>query len=155
MVDYIEIAKCHLFQGVPHEAVGPVQALCSSREYQAGDTIFAEGEQANDVFILGSGKVELSFTLPQHAKVTEVRITEVHPGEVFGWSALGVAQEWTARACAIHDSKVICLPGIELKKLMDADARLGYPVLNYMLHLVATRLRDTRHQLRWLLGAGN
>ena len=149
----IELADSELFKGVPPEAFAPVKGLCKTREYNLGEAIFEEDQPAEEVYILKSGKVDLSFTLPQQAQSTHIRITEIHPGEVFGWSALGGAKAWTASASAIHDSVVYCVPAAALKQLMDADPSLGYPVMERMLQLVAGRLRDTRHQLRWLLGS--
>jgi toluene monooxygenase system ferredoxin subunit len=153
MSESIEIADGYSFDGVPADAMGPVKALCKSQDFKSGETVFDEDEPAQDVFLLESGKIELTFSLPQKGRETQIRITEIHPGEVFGWSGLGVSESWTARANVVYDSKIIRIPGAELKKLMDADPRLGYPVMEQMLKLLVSRLKDTRHQLRWLLGS--
>ena len=147
----VDLAESYLFKGLPAKVVEPLKGICQTRQYEAGAIIFDEGEPAKLICILKSGKVELSFSLPQQMDTTQIRITEIHPGEIFGWSALVEDNTWTARATAIHDSEAILIPGTGLKKLMDSDPGLGYPVMEQMLQLVVSRLHDTRHQLRWLL----
>src|SRR5688572_8312843 len=83
----MEIEKAILFGGLPVDFLAKVRELARVRDYAAGETIFHEGDPADDIYILREGSVELSYTLPQDP-TSEIRIARVAPGETFAWSAL-------------------------------------------------------------------
>lgn len=130
-------------------ALGQLKNVIRERAFVAHESIFDEGDAANDVYILKSGQVELTFTLPTHRE-TAVRITEVHPGQLFAWSALTGGPHLTARASALEDSEAFVIPADKLRKIMDAHPDFGYVLMNRLAALVAQRLADTRTQLQWL-----
>ena len=78
------------------------------------------------------------------------RITHIHPGEVFAWSALTGGNELTATAVATEDCEVFVLPAEQLRSAMDEDPTFGYQIMDRLATLVASRLLDTRQQLQWL-----
>jgi CRP-like cAMP-binding protein len=117
--------------------------------FPAQQTIFDEGDSASDLYILRSGQVELTYTLPTRRDAS-VRIRQVHPGDVFAWSALVGDMKLTARAQALEESQAFLIPAIELRQVMDEVPVFGYQVMDRLAALLAGRLRDTRAQLQWL-----
>lgn len=124
------------------ETVGEVKA-------GAGEAFFSEGDPASALFLLKSGLVELTYTLPTHRDTT-VRITSVEPGEVFAWSALAGGTKLTATAVAVEPAEAYVFPAEELRAIMDAEPAFGYRFMSQLARLVARRLGDTRQQLQWL-----
>ena len=133
---------------IPH-AISQIKACVKEESYTALQPIFLEGDAATDLYILKSGEVELTYTLPTRQD-TDVRITMIRPGELFAWSALTGGTTLTAKAFAVEESEVFTIPAKELRKIMDKSPEFGYQIMNRLAQLIAGRLKDTRTQLQWL-----
>jgi len=151
MTEKLDIARCALFEGIPQEQLAEIASLCRTVRFSKGTTIFREADQADQVFILRSGKVDLTFTLPGKAKGTRVPIRTILPGELFAWSPLVGGEPLSAQADAVEDCEACCIQASELRKLLDAHPEVGYWVMSRLAELIAQRLRDTRAQLRWVM----
>ena len=145
----VPLESCTLFEDLPAAVLEEIGRLVVEREYAADATIFVEGDPAVEVCILGSGEVELDYTLPGRPDVI-LRITTVPPGEMFAWSALVSNASLTARARALQSSCIYSIPATPLREILHAHPEAGYVVMTRLSELVASRLRDTREQLRWL-----
>ena len=148
-VGKIRLESCTLFKGLPAAVLEKIGTLVIEAEYPADATIFVEGDPAAELRILASGEVELDYTLPGRPEVI-LRITNVSPGEIFAWSALVNNATLTARARALSACCVYDIPATPLREILRAHPAVGYQVMTRLAELVASRLRDTRDQLRWL-----
>jgi CRP-like cAMP-binding protein len=137
------------FKDSPKEVLQKIRSLIKESSFQPGSVIFKEGESANSLYLLKSGSVELKFEVPTQPDVS-VRITLVHPGEIFAWSSLTGGKQFTATAVAAEESEVFTLCSQDLRRIMDSEPRFGYQVMDRLANLVASRLKDTRRQLQWL-----
>jgi CRP/FNR family cyclic AMP-dependent transcriptional regulator len=81
------------------EEVSPM--LTSGREtYEAGEVIFKEGSHGTSVYVLNSGKVEISKMI--HGKETPLEI--LGPGDVFGEMSFIDPAPRSATAAAVEDT---------------------------------------------------
>ncbi len=145
----VTLERCSLFRGLSTEVVDQIQKMVLERRFAADQTIFEEGQPAVELCILAAGSVELDYTLPNNPNVL-VAITRVSPGDVFAWSALAGSERLTARARTLEESYVYSISADELRSFLDTRVDAGYVVMTRLTELVASRLRDTRDQLRWL-----
>ncbi len=137
------------FKNSPPRSIAEIQKFIKESTYPAGAMIFSEGDPAEDLYVLKSGQVELSYSLPTRQD-SSVRITLVEPGEVFAWSALTGSKTLTASALALEESESWLIPAARLQEVMDKDPKFGYQVMGRLANLIARRLKDTRVQLQWL-----
>jgi CRP-like cAMP-binding protein len=144
------LEDCALLSGLEPIVLAKIKVLTTVRDFPAGATIFCEDDPAVDLFILASGRVELSCTLPNHPELT-LPITRISPGEVFAWSALADSSSLTARAQALEKSRAHTVPAAALREVLARHPASGYELMCRLSQLIASRLRDTRWQLRWLL----
>lgn len=147
----VDLKDSCLFRGLDEGLIAAVQDICRLVRYRPGEVVFDEGDPAEDICILRSGRVEITNHLKLGSERVQYRITSIQPGEIFAWSALAGSVKLTARANAIEPCEVIRIPGPELKSILEREPRLGYPVMHRIACLVASRLRDTRAQVRDLL----
>ena len=145
----VRFERCTLFQGLPAAVLDEIGGVVVESEHLAGATIFVEGDPAAELRILASGEVGLDYTLPGRPDVI-LPITKVSPGELFAWSALAGNAILTARARALEASHVYNITAAPLREILQAHPQVGYQVMTRLTELVASRLRDTREQLRWL-----
>ena len=149
MAERVPLESSWLFEGLAPEVQARIKAFSNEERFDAGATIFSEGDTTSNLFVLGEGIVELSCVLPGRNPVT-LRISRIAPGEVFGWSALALGERLTADAVAITNCAAYLVPTVELFSVLDSDPKTGYRVMSRLSQLIAKRLRDTRTELRWM-----
>lgn len=145
----MDLEQSALFNGLSKDVLARIQRLARVQNFARGETLFNEGDPAEDLYILHTGRVELTYTLPQDP-TTEIRITQIDPGENFAWSALAHGKTLSSHARAMVDSGAFIIPVTELHALFLEFPRAGYQVMTRLAHQILTRLRETRKELRWL-----
>jgi CRP/FNR family transcriptional regulator, cyclic AMP receptor protein len=145
----VEIAQATLFLDLSGDVIARVRDLARVHEYAAGETIFNEGDPADDIYILREGFVELTYTLPQDPS-TEIRITRISPGETFAWSALAKGGTLSSHARALVASSAYTIPADRLHAFFAERPEAGYEVMTRLAQQILARLRETRKELRWL-----
>ena len=112
--------------------------------FSAGTYIFKEGEDANQFYLLRSGKVALEIFSPQSPPITVETLVE---GDVLGWSWLLPPYIWSFHAHALQETRAISLDGKCLRAKCEENHDLGYEVLQRFAQIMARRLQATRIQL--------
>jgi len=147
------LASSQLFGELSDEELDKIAALSREEVYEAGTTIFREGDPASDLYIVEDGKVviEMQIRLGPGGPGRQGAIDVMTKGQVFGWSAIGERQTLSMSARCIEDTKVITLDGDRLSRLFDEDSRIGSKVRKKLLGVVYSRLRRTRDTLAHIL----
>ena len=117
---------------------------------EKGETIFNECDEANYLFILQSGSVDLYYKSEEeyHPKSSkEFLVGEINPGEIFGVSALLEPYELNATARASVTCSTIKLNAQNLRDLMVANPGLGMRFMVHASKALMERLIATRIQL--------
>lgn len=145
----MELEHAVLFGHLSKNLTAKIRGLTRIRAYAPEETIFNEGDAAEDIYILRDGKVELTYTLPQDPSA-ELRIADVSPGQTFAWSALAQGQTLSAHARARETSSVFIIPAAALHAVFLENPGAGYEVMTRLAQQILDRLRQTRRELRWL-----
>jgi CRP-like cAMP-binding protein len=106
-----------------------------TRLVKAGDTIFREGEDAQELFVIKSGEVRI--------QLGNRTITELHADDIFGEMALIDDEPRSASAIAITDVELV--PVTE-KQFLFLVSQTPYFALKVM-RVLAQRLRATNKTL--------
>lgn len=138
------IAEHPFFEGLASCYTGLLMGCASNVRFPAGTYLFKEGEQANQFYLIRSGKVALEI-FPPHSRPLTVETLE--EGDVLGWSWLVPPYIWTFHAHAIQETRAIALDGKCLRGKCEQDHDLGYEVLKRFSQLMVRRLHATRFQL--------
>ena len=69
----VALEKTVLFEHTSRDALERVRGLVLEQNFRASEVIFDEGYEATDVYLLKSGKVELSYSLPTRSDMTRCR----------------------------------------------------------------------------------
>ena len=118
---------------------------CASNvRFNAGETIFREGEDADKFYLIRQGKVALETSAPQRGSVI---IQTLGEGEVLGWSWLVAPYRWRFLARATELTRAIALDGKCLRGKCEEDHDLGYELMKRFALVIAERLEATRFQL--------
>jgi CRP/FNR family cyclic AMP-dependent transcriptional regulator len=119
-------------------------ADCAMRsKFTAGQIIFRKGETANRFYLIEDGRVALEST----AGDAVVKIDEVGPGDLLGWSWIFSPYVWHFDARAIEPTTAIFLYGTILRQYCESDASLGYELFKRMSEVMMRRLQAARSKL--------
>ena len=102
-----------------------------SRRFKAGSTIFREGDEANELFVIKSGKVRI--------QIGNRTLTELEPDSIFGEMALIDNEPRSATAIAVTDVELV---PVGEKQFLFLVSQTPYFALKVMRVLVQ-RLRAT------------
>lgn len=110
---------------------------------EAGTVLLQEGKEADWLYLLISGGVDIDFKsvdahYPNGVKIFHVG--EVNPGDLFGYSSMVDPYKYLASATASQPSKIIRFDARALRALGDLDCGLGYAVMQQIAKTAVERL---------------
>ena len=124
------LKKVDIFKGLDDVQLELISTGCHEKEYQAGDRLFAEGENADRVWIVMDGRVDLRFDLPGRSSTEENTIFSITAGNTLGWSSFVPPYQYKLSAyCATRSCKIVQINKEHLTDLFEKDNRLGYQVI--------------------------
>ena len=120
------LASCNLFQGLSETQLQRLADITKEMKIEKGEWLFQEGQEANGLFILKEGAVELLTKVDDEFELPIAMLRE--PGTEQG--------------------SLLVIERTELEKLIQEDRELGYIIMtNWAEHLL-NRLKETRQELK-------
>jgi CRP/FNR family cyclic AMP-dependent transcriptional regulator len=121
-----------------------IAKIAHIRDLKEGDVVFRQGDVAQNVFLVVSGKVSLEICA---AGTGCKQILTVGPGELLGWSSVLEQLSYTARARAATLTRLVEINIVQLLAVCDHDPQFGYAFMRHVAVALAKRLSATRMQL--------
>jgi CRP-like cAMP-binding protein len=109
------------------------------RSFEAGQTVFDEGDPGEVLYIIQSGMVELMRSGPDGPHL----VSRLAPGEFFGEMGVLLGQPRTVRAVAVSDSRLIELDGATFEEMCVAQPEIAIRVIQRL----AARVIDLDQRL--------
>jgi CRP/FNR family transcriptional regulator, cyclic AMP receptor protein len=134
------LTEVPLLTGMTGEELREIIAACELRKYEAGEVIFAEGEDARELYILLEGQVRLR--LPE-LRLEGTEIMEVGPKDVFGESTFFSPAAHTAAAEAITAARALRLDRERYDELLQAGRTSAYKLALNAAEILGARLQET------------
>lgn len=139
------LKACELFEELSDEELQEIAKICCEERREGGCVIFAEGDEANSLYILQEGKIRLEYEIcPQPDFCREIAIVLDKKGQLFGWSALVKPRRLTATARCVGGVTLIAIEGSDLNDIMEKNSHIGFVVMKELAEVIASRLRDAR-----------
>jgi CRP/FNR family transcriptional regulator, cyclic AMP receptor protein len=138
------LGTLHFSETLPDRVLERLAQLATVRGFPSDAVLFREGARNEQLMIIASGRVALDMHVPGRG---DVRILSLGPGDMVAWSALLGSGQMTASAVALEDTQLICMPGVEVLAICQADSAIGYHLMSKVGHALGNRLVATRLQL--------
>ncbi len=132
-----------LFHSLSSRQLARVMLAMQPRFYRTGEMLFEEGHVGKAVFIMKSGKVELS----RNANGQQRTLGILGPGQMFGEMALLEQMKRTASATVVEDGDVFLLYTATLDALIREHPEIGVKLLRNMAVMLSALLRRTNQEL--------
>jgi CRP-like cAMP-binding protein len=126
------------------EEVKQISECARMVSFEAGQTLFYEGEVAQHFYIITHGKVALQVYGPGRGPIT---IETLDDGDILGWSWLFPPYRWHFDAQALDSTRAILFNAMCLRAKCEEDHSLGYKLVKVFSHLIMERLQATRLRL--------
>ena len=137
-----------LLKGLAQADVDETLALGSQIFLDGGDELFRLGAEADCLYLVARGRINLTLPMQVRGKDQDVLVEERVPGQTVGWSALTPPYRFTLRATAPLATEVISLPRAALKDHFTKHPDIGYIVSLNLASVIGQRLQ--LFQAMWL-----
>ncbi len=158
MVPIELIENLHIFKNFETSELNKLLDLCSTVDYQIEDTLFLEGDDATDMWIVIDGSVELRFEMPNAQSTTsDNALSSHHPdtpeSQIFGWSCFTEPYKMKLSAyCTSRRCKVLKINAAMLNKLMAEDHTIGFKIMSYVVQVVGYRFKQMKEEVAKFMG---
>jgi CRP-like cAMP-binding protein len=142
MVHVEQLVRIPFLQGLAAGTLRRLAEAASELTMQRGDYIVHQHDQAQHVFFLGAGVVQIFI---RFQGVDDLLVgTLRQPGALIGWSVFRKPYRYTASVRCEEPCRVVRIPREVLDELIHDEPRLGYLLLRRVAAALADRLEQTR-----------
>ena len=128
------LGSSDLLSVLPEAALHRLDRVAASRNLRRGETIFRQGDEAAELFVVRTGQVAIANSAPDGR---ESLLARLEPGSIFGELPLFDGHPRSADARALEPTQLSVLPYDEIRKVIDEEPGLLWALLG----LLAQRLR--------------
>jgi CRP-like cAMP-binding protein len=143
------LADAPFLEGLDAERIALLAGCAGNVRFDAGATLFRQGDPADVFYVLRHGTVALETFVPGRGPVM---IETLEAGEVLGWSWLFTPYRWHFDARALSVVRATGFDGACLRGKCEQDPALGYELMGRFAQVVIERLQWTRVRLLDLYG---
>jgi CRP/FNR family transcriptional regulator len=129
-----------LFSDIDSEGLEKLSKIVEKLSLKKGEQLFKEKDDTRGVFLLHSGKVEISRVTADGWRQT---LTVVTPGDFFGELSILERRHHVASAVAVEDAELFLIPKEEFDRLMNQDTKLACYILKKIAMEMSKKLRRT------------
>jgi len=134
------LKKVDLLSLLSEEEVQSFMEFLQTIDIEEGETLFREGEEGHELYIVKSGKIRVAISLPDGRKKD---ITEFMPGDFFGEMSIFENAPRSATCYASENSTLYSLRGSDFFRLMEDWPSLAIKIMYRMSRITTRRLRHT------------
>jgi CRP-like cAMP-binding protein len=121
-----------------------IASIAEARVYDASDVLFHEGEPAEYVYLVVTGKIMLELC---PSTIYQKNLLSVGPGEMLGWSSFVEQRNYASTGVVVAPTQLIRIEGKRLRAICDSDPEFGYDFMHRIVRALAKRLTTTWGQL--------
>lgn len=120
----------------------PEADVIPEKTFKAGEVLFREGEPGNEMYLIRTGRIEISA----FAAGTKKTLAVLKEGDFIGEMAIIDEKPRSATATALEDAICLTLDREAFKTQLKEN-----PMIEYLVSMLIKRLRETNKQIEILL----
>jgi NADP-reducing hydrogenase subunit HndB len=120
------LKKVEIFKGLNQDQLNSVRKGGQEKEYLYGNRLFAEGEDADLIWLVLDGQVDLRFDLPGRPTSEENTVFSITAAQTLGWSSFVPPFKYALSAySATKSCKILQINKDHLLECFEKDPRMG------------------------------
>ena len=141
------LERVEIFRGLNQEQLAEILKCCEEKEFQKEAGLFEKGQDAEYLWIVMEGKVDLRLDFPGLASSEENTISSISETGAFGWSAIVSPNKYRLSGyCTGDGCKLIRVNRKSLLELFQKDSDIGYVVMSNLAGVVGTRFHNLQEE---------
>jgi CRP-like cAMP-binding protein len=142
MVSAEWMKKTELFGTLSESQLNILLSHSSEESFPEGETIFRQGDEANDLYILIEGMLDLSVKTGEKFDFLTSKVEK--EGAAFGIPSLIEPFRYNVTATCLKPSKVLVINAGCLKMDMEKDPTMGMEIMKKLVSIYFNRLNEIR-----------
>jgi len=144
----ISLPAMDILQGFDPSEIALIETILLEKRYHAGEIIVREGDSADSLYLLASGRVSICLSLRDRAR--RQRLSTISPGVAFGELALLDGGKRSADAIADEPALCYVLPIDKLQELAKHHPNIESKLIFNIGRELSARLRRADAEIRAL-----
>jgi CRP-like cAMP-binding protein len=149
MVSAEWLKKTELFGSLNESHLNTILSRSSIESFPEGKTIFRQGDEANYLYILIEGMLDLSVKTGEKFDFLTSKVEK--EGAAFGIPSLIEPFRYNVTATSLKPSKVLVINAGRLKVDMEKDPKMGMEIMKKLVSIYFNRLNEIRSGVSNLL----
>lgn len=137
------LRRFSLFAGLAPSFYQELALASKEMSLKTGQWLFMEGDDADALYLVMEGKIDLKINLDQKG-LRRQDISTVAEGHMMGWSALVEPYVYTLSAIAVADCRLVALEASAVRDMMERDPQIGYAIMKRLAQAIGARLANLR-----------
>ena len=142
----MDVPLGYLFDGLNKDQLKKIEAIGTEIAMKDGQEICKEGEEANALYLLKTGAVELLTTIDTDVELPIAMLRK--PGKVFGAGVLVAPYQYALTARCAETGTLLGIERSLLQKLLKEDRDLGLIVMTNLATHFLGKLKESRQELK-------
>jgi CRP/FNR family cyclic AMP-dependent transcriptional regulator len=164
MIDQDTLSRFGFLADLPSRILTDIAADSRLMNFEPSTVIFRSGDEADTLYGIIEGEVELSLEalekdleaevefeeavrLRMKEKASQISVDTARPGNVFGWSALTGRRRRTVTATCSLPTRVAAIPARDLIAMCEGNHTLGYVLMRRLVDIIMKRLDNRNKRL--------
>jgi CRP-like cAMP-binding protein len=131
-------------RGAPPDDLEQIASVADICDYRKSETVFREGEAAESIYLVVSGKLSLELS---PSTIYHKYLVDVGPGEMLGWSSLVEDSCFVATAVVAENARLVRIDAARLRAICENDPEFGYEFMRRTMLALGKRLTATWSRL--------
>lgn len=120
------LEQVDIFKGFSQDQLKTAGKGAQEKKYLYEEKLFAEGEDADRIWLVAEGQVHLRFDLPGRPTSEQNTVFEIAAAQTLGWSSFVPPFRYALSAyCAAKTCKILLIKKEHLLECFDKDPRMG------------------------------
>jgi CRP-like cAMP-binding protein len=136
------LKEVELFRDLTGKQLENIVRNAQERVYDSGENIFVDGDEAENLYVLVDGTVDLKIKAFEDIDLMTSKLTR--RGDVFGTASLMMPQLYNVTAKCLENTRVLAIDAFALRGLIDEDPKLGLEIMRQLAQRFFGRLNETR-----------
>ncbi|MDH5638276.1 MAG: cyclic nucleotide-binding domain-containing protein [Nitrospinota bacterium] len=141
------LAQSDIAKGMEEEQLEKLVAIAKAVDFKKNDILIKENDTSSDIFVLYKGWISVEIQrFPYDTTAQRLRVLK-SKGVLGEFSFIDKSRR-SANVRAQENVSCVVLPGDELEKLTESDAKVGFAIMKNIAKLLSEKVRSSNFELR-------
>ena len=138
MIDPSMLKQQVLLEGIDQSGLEIIAGLAKEVSIKKGEPLFKESEATQGLWLIHTGKIEISKITADGWRQT---IVVLPPGHFFGELSILENRQHVASATAVEDTELFLIPKTDFERMMEEDCALALCIVKKIAIAMSKNLR--------------